>query len=83
MDPPNNDPNAVAYHGATSRGSASLNLLGGLPDPPPEPDDAQSFLLGVTNVSQTKLNNIVRPFCGSKVSLGDHQVHSQLHKLFR
>ena len=32
------------------RGSASLNLLGGLTDPPPEPADTRSFTFTVNNV---------------------------------
>ena len=32
------------------RGSASLNLLGGLLDPPPEPADTRSFTFTVNNV---------------------------------
>ena len=40
----------VMYHGRDNRGSASLNLLGGLTNPPPEPEDSQSFFLGVENV---------------------------------
>ena len=31
--------------------SASLNLLGGLPDPPPESSDSETFLIGVDSVS--------------------------------
>ena len=50
-DPTNNDPTAVMYHGTTNRGSASLNFLGGQQDPPPDPDDVQSFSVTVNNVS--------------------------------
>ena len=32
------------------RGSISINLLGGLPDPPPEPSDTRSFTFTVNNV---------------------------------
>ena len=34
------------------KGSLSLNLLGGLRDSPPTPDDMQSFDLAVSNVRQ-------------------------------
>jgi len=34
-----------------TRGSASVNLLGGLPDPPPEPSDSEDFFIGVNSVS--------------------------------
>ena len=34
------------------KGSLSLNLLGGLRDSPPAPDDMQSFDLAVSNVRQ-------------------------------
>ena len=35
----------------TTRGTASVNLLGGLPDPPPEPSDSETFFIGVDSVS--------------------------------
>ena len=41
----------------TTRGSASVNLLGGLPDPPPVPSDSETFFIGVENVS-TYTNNM-------------------------
>ena len=50
-DPANNDPdNGPMYHGG-NRGSASLNLLSGIPNPTvPDPNTVQSFTLGVENV---------------------------------
>ena len=33
------------------KGSASVNLLGGQPNPPTIPDNAQQFTVGVSNVS--------------------------------
>ena len=45
------DGSDAMYHGAAGRGSASLNLLGGLPDPPPEPSDSETFFIGVDGVS--------------------------------
>ena len=44
------DGSDARYHTTTGRGSASLNLLGGLPDPPPEPADTSSFTFRVNNV---------------------------------
>lgn len=35
----------------SERGSLSLNLLGGLPEPPPDPDDLDYFDIRVNNVS--------------------------------
>ena len=34
----------------TTRGLASLDLLGGLPDPPTEPNDTRSFQFTVNDV---------------------------------
>ena len=39
------------YHGMPQRGSASLNLLGGQREIPPDPIDVQSFTIAVNNVS--------------------------------
>ena len=47
-DPTTPDRNDAMRH--MVRGSASLNLLGGLPDPPPEPADTRSFTFRVNNV---------------------------------
>ena len=44
------DGSDAMYH-RTTRGSASVNLLGGLPDPPPEPSDSETFFIGVDSVS--------------------------------
>ena len=44
------DGSDAMYH-RTARGSASVNLLGGLPDPPPEPSDSETFFIGVDSVS--------------------------------
>ena len=44
-DPVNNIPSFHQLQGATS-----LNLLGGLVDPPQDPPDAQTFALTVNNV---------------------------------
>ena len=51
-DPENDDPGSPGYH-ATNRGTASLNLLGGLVNAPPEPpaDMVGSFNITVDNVS--------------------------------
>ena len=52
-DPANDDPeNGPLYHGFTNRGSASLNLLGGLINMPPEPPAGTigSFNITVDNV---------------------------------
>ena len=51
------DGSDAAYHGTTSRGSASLNLLGGLPDRPSEPSDTRSFAFTVNNVCMYLLIN--------------------------
>lgn len=48
-----NDPTAEDGSDATRhqiRGAASVNLLGGLVNPPPEPSDTQSFTLRANNV---------------------------------
>ena len=34
-----------------TRGAASVNLLGGLINPPPEPSDSETFFVGVDSVS--------------------------------
>ena len=49
-DPATDDPNAVIYHG-NNRGSASLNLLGGIVNPPPKPPGTESFTITVPTVS--------------------------------
>ena len=49
-DPTTQDGSDAMYHTTNGRGSASLNLLGGLPDPPPEPADTRSFTFRVNNV---------------------------------
>lgn len=54
-----NDPTAEDGSDATrhqTRGSASVNLLGGLVNPPPEPSDTQSFTLTVNNVCNDNLS---------------------------
>ena len=59
-DPANDDPeNGPVYHGVSNRGSASLNLLGGLIDMPPEPpaDTVGSFNVTVDNVWSVVLHN--------------------------
>eukprot|EP00731_Ephydatia_muelleri_P011381 Em0006g275a len=38
------------YHGS-NRGSVSLNLLGGLVNPPPQPSDAKNFTIAVNQIS--------------------------------
>ena len=38
------------------KGSASVNLRGGLPSGPKIPENTQQFILGVTNVSTSVLN---------------------------
>ena len=47
-DPATQDGSDAMQH--VIRGSASLNLLGGLPDPPTEPNDTRSFQFTVNNV---------------------------------
>ena len=49
VDPTMPDGSDASRH--MTRGSASLNLLGGLPDPPPEPSDSETFFVGVDSVS--------------------------------
>ena len=49
VDPTAPDGSDAIQH--ETRGSASLNLLGGLPNPPPEPSDSEEFFIGVNNVS--------------------------------
>ena len=44
------DKDSPTYHGTERRGSTSLNLLGGLVDPPELPDDLDSFSIRVSNV---------------------------------
>ena len=62
-DPANDDPESgPVYHGGSNRGSASLNLLGGLIDMPPDPlaGTVGSFNITVDNVRSVivhKLNN--------------------------
>lgn len=48
MDPTAEDGSDAIQH--QIRGSASVNLLGGLIDPPTEPSDTRSFTLTVNNV---------------------------------
>ena len=58
-DPANDDPDSgPMYHGSNNRGSASLNLLGGLINMPPEPQAGTtgSFNITVNNVSLKILN---------------------------
>jgi hypothetical protein len=43
------DSNQLGYH--TTKGSTSVNLLSGLPNPPNTPEDSQSFTIGVQQVS--------------------------------
>ena len=43
------DPNSVPFH--QHFGTTSLNLLGGLNNPPPEPADSDSFIIASINVS--------------------------------
>ena len=57
VDPTMPDGSDAMYHTTTGRGSASVNLLGGIPDPPPEPSDSETFFIGVDSVS-TYTNNI-------------------------
>ena len=50
-----NDADPTAEDGSDAmqhqiRGSASVNLLGGLINPPPEPSDTRSFTMTVNNV---------------------------------
>ncbi len=49
-------PETPSYHGANRRGSVSLNLRGGLVDPPELPDDVATFTIAVNDVS--KINDI-------------------------
>ena len=56
VDPTMPDGSDAMYHGTTGRGSASLNLLGGLPDPPPDPSDTRSFTFTVNNVCISSVN---------------------------
>ncbi|KAL5491375.1 hypothetical protein EMCRGX_G016654 [Ephydatia muelleri] len=44
------------YHGPTSRGSLSLNLLGGLVNKPPLPADARNLTLTIKNVTVPALS---------------------------
>ena len=57
-DPENDDPETGPMYHGNNRGSASLNLLGGLVNPPPEPpaDMVGSFNITVQNVSLTQLS---------------------------
>ncbi len=50
VDPINDDPSQVLYHGSENRGSISLNLLGAEQELPPEPADLQVFDITVTDV---------------------------------
>ena len=54
VDPTMPDGSDAMRH--TTRSSASLNLLGGLPDPPPEPSDTRSFTFRVNNVCISSVN---------------------------
>ena len=58
VDPTMPDGSDAMQH--TTRGSASLNLLGGLSDPPPEPSDTRSFAFTVNNVRLFLLLFVVR-----------------------
>jgi len=49
-DPTRPDGSDAMYH-QMNRGSASVNLLGGLPNPPPAPADSEEFFIGVNSVS--------------------------------
>ena len=50
------DPSSVDnILGHQFRGTTSVNLLGGLNDPPPEPDDKDSFIIAQNNVSTSML----------------------------
>ena len=49
-DPTDDDPEAIAYHGTTNRGAASLNLLSGVTNPPQDDGNLQSFTIQVENV---------------------------------
>ena len=59
------DEQSVMYHGASRRGSASLNLLGGLTSPPKIPNDAQSFDILADNVGscEQKCSNLILRAC--------------------
>ena len=48
-DPTTQDGGDAIRH--TTRGAASVNLLGGLINPPPEPSDSETFFVGVNSVS--------------------------------
>ena len=52
------DADSAMYHGNIQRGSASLNLLGGLVDPPEEPADSASFFARSNNVRPAKCKNL-------------------------
>ena len=64
MDPAGNNPNAAAYHGMGQRGTQSINLLGGLQDPRPDPSGFKSFVIKVNDVRvllmQRELSCVVR-----------------------
>ena len=49
VDPTMPDGSDAMRH--TTRGAASINLLGGLINPPPEPSDSETFFVGVDSVS--------------------------------
>ena len=48
-DPPSQDIPRSLVH--SKKGSKSLNLLGGLPSPAPDPEDIKFFDVGVNSVS--------------------------------
>ena len=50
VDPDDNDPAKVPYHGLDRRGTQSINLLGGLQNPPPDPPGSKSFVVRVNDV---------------------------------
>ena len=49
VDPTMEDGSDARQH--QTRGAASVNLLGGLINPPPEPSDSETFFIGVDSVS--------------------------------
>jgi len=49
VDPTTPDGSDARQH--QTRGAASVNLLGGLPNPPPAPTDSEDFFIGVNSVS--------------------------------
>ncbi len=49
-DPVNDEPNQVMNHGSMNRGAASVNLLGGQQEVPPDPADLESFDITVDAV---------------------------------